>query len=317
MAIVTGPLHSFTADGGFAETMIFQTYRHRTYVKNYALPRNDRTPAEVGIRAMVYYLSKHWASMSGANKLTWLELATTAATNPFVEYFRANMHRWRDNRPLNLTTAADATARFNHSVTLTATPAAGQVTITAAALTLPNQILLTPGTTPPGPDCSGLYDYNKMYDGQEEYRRTSDNGFILFWWGSQSVWRIVQGIVETEQTYRWSSGTRSDAEYAHGPSSTGSVFSDTLSHASDPCPNLALAIYRSPNILMSPERNLCRAVVPLDGSGNATWIDTGQVGGKAGPPGGLPSGGYFYKAQILSLDGRVGTVTPVKPATVP
>ena len=305
MATLTGPLHSFTARGQLAKTIIYETLNGRTYAKGYKVPRNDRTPSEVGIRSMVYFLTKLWKSLSTIEQASWLPMALEQNYKPFNAYFTVNMQRWAANLPPLASLDYLPTAAYAPTLAMTATGGVGQVTIdidsTIDAVTWTER---TPAGTSnqnwqaAAADADGSNLLAGTYNGR--LYSSKDSGVT---WAEQQPASDVNG--------KW---------YAMASDATGTRLlasrADGRLYTSNAGPAAAIAIFRSPAAINAPDRRLSRVIAAPDGAGNLTFVDTGQVGGKAGPAGGLPAGVYHYLAVPLSLDGRMGTPTADASATV-
>jgi len=525
MAYVTGPLHSITAGGGLAKTLIYQTYHHRTYVKNWNKPRNDRTAKEVGIRAMVYYLCKIWQTLSAEDQASWFLLALQQNISPYNAFFKANMERWTNTEGPMLALQTPPAAAYAPTLVLTATGGDGQVELeisptvantiwterkpagdavkdweaTASDADGTNLIVAVYGgrlytssnsgtdwteRKPAGDAVKNWYavasdadgtnliaciypgrlytsadsganwterkpagDADKQWsalasdaDGtnllagicagrlytsadsgatwterqpagaaDKDWRPAAsdadgtnlivaaDPGRLYTSADSGATWteRQPAGAADKEWTaiasnsdgtkllagtyngrlYTSTNGGASwterqpagaaDKSWTAADSDTdgtnlivaiydGRIYTSANSGATwterqpagdankpwhnvssdadgtnlvaaayggrlytgiyTACP--AVAIFRDAATITTPDRRIARAVLTLDGNSEATWTDTGQVGAKAGPTGGLPAGDYHYMAVPLSLDGRVGTPTADQPATV-
>jgi len=101
MAQVYGPLQSESASGQFAETLIFQPYRGKTYVKAYGKPdwtAHPPTAAQLAVQAMNKSLMEAWPAISAADKATWDALAIPARISRVNAYLRENFKRLRSGR---------------------------------------------------------------------------------------------------------------------------------------------------------------------------------------------------------------------------
>jgi len=525
MAYVTGPLQSVTASGQFGKSIIYETYKNRTYAKRYRTPLNDRTPSQIGIRAMVHYLTKLWKLLSTEDQDSWTPPALNQNVSPFNAYFIENMHRWRTTLGPMTALQTPPSAAYAPTITLVATGGDGKVDLSVA----PTADVLTWTERQPAGNFdknwwsaasdadgshllasisggrlyssadygvnwterqpAGNFDKNwrgvasdadgshllaavstgRLYSsadyGENWTERQPAGNFDKTWFtvasdsdGSHLLAGVYGGRLYSSANYgvnwterrpagnfdknwcavasdadgshllagvdggrlyssadygvNWTERqpagifdkswqcTSSDADGSHLLAAIGNerLFSSADygvnwterqpagnfnkswrctasdadgSHllagvsggrlystadygvnwterqpagdlnkswrgaASDadgshllvaiyngrlyscvPTPAAAVAIFRDPYAITEPDRHICRAVLTLDENGEILWTDTGQIGGKAGPPGGLPAGTYHYMALPLSLDGRIGTPTSDAPATV-
>lgn len=76
--------------------MVFSTWKGRAYVRSLVTPANPRSGGQVGMRAMLKWLSQQWAALSAANKATWLTRANQQIISTFNAYVGYNQFRWRD-----------------------------------------------------------------------------------------------------------------------------------------------------------------------------------------------------------------------------
>jgi len=316
MAYVTGPLHSVTARGQFAKTLIFQTYKNRSYAKRYRVPNNRRLPGQVGIRAMVYWVTKLWATLSPEDRASWAAHPNPNNLSLFNLYFTHNMARWNNTQgPMTaLQTAPEAA--YEPAIALTAIGGDGKVDLTIAPATIARHVDVTALTPAPVPDCTGKYFYLEEHTDLPAYRRVVPTPFRIF--SNPDRYHIHPADNYTLDANRWDSdlGNVLAANYTHYGSVAGHAACTADIPAGPDAPAAAVAIFRDDATIVTPDRRIARAVLTLDGNGEATWTDTDQVGGKAGPAGGLAAGNYHYTALPLSLDGRVGTPTADALATV-
>jgi hypothetical protein len=123
MARVTGPLFSMTASGTLNKTAVYSGWKGRAYVRTHVIPHNPKTAAQVGIRAMMKFLSQQWATIKAAADATWLTSADALKVSTFNAYVKANMAAWREFKgPCQLGTMLRA--KTASTVTL-GTPAGG------------------------------------------------------------------------------------------------------------------------------------------------------------------------------------------------
>jgi len=316
MAYVTGPLQSLNASKQFGKSMIFQTYKNRSYCKRYAVPRNDRTPEQIGIRSMVFYLTKLWKNLPAEDQATWIAPAINQNVSPFNAYFIENMHRWRNTLGPMTALQTPPSEAYAPTITLDAIGGDGKVDLAIAPTVIPQHVNVTAGSPPSNPDASGFYQYFEEHESEHAYRRTGDTPFRLFWYPTPSHWILRKADTYANSFLGWYRSTPINGTYAPDTDVTGNpVASADIPEAPD-TPAEAVVIFRDLSTPATPDRRICRAVLDLDENGEVSWTDTGQIGGKAGPPGGLPAGVYHYMALPLSLDGRVGTPTADTPATV-
>lgn len=97
MAKLGGPLMSMTASGTVGGIITFATWKGRPYVRTRVIPANPKSAAQLGVRAMMTFLSQQWAGLSTGNKATWDLAADARKVSPFNAFVAANQGFWRDN----------------------------------------------------------------------------------------------------------------------------------------------------------------------------------------------------------------------------
>jgi len=93
MALVTGPLHSFEAHGALGDTLIYEEWKGRYYVKPYKIPTLRRYPAQRAIRAIIRFLTDEWENTLTTEKATWEALAIAKRNTAIAEFCRYNFNR--------------------------------------------------------------------------------------------------------------------------------------------------------------------------------------------------------------------------------
>jgi hypothetical protein len=79
MAVVKGPLFSLDASGSIAKSIVFSKWRGRNYVRRHAIPSNPRSGLQLGVRAVLKFITQDYTNLSDAIKEAWSDLA--AGTN--------------------------------------------------------------------------------------------------------------------------------------------------------------------------------------------------------------------------------------------
>jgi len=98
MARTTAPLFSLDASGSLANAVVFSKWRGRQYVRRHTIPKNPQTPAQVGIRAMMKFLSQEYKALKATIDVQFAEPAAAKNVSAFNAYVAHNMRRWRENR---------------------------------------------------------------------------------------------------------------------------------------------------------------------------------------------------------------------------
>jgi hypothetical protein len=86
-----------SASGTVGNIITFATWKGRPYVRTRVIPANPKSAAQLGVRAMMTFLSQQWAGMSDGNKATWALAADARKVSPFNAFVAANQGFWRDN----------------------------------------------------------------------------------------------------------------------------------------------------------------------------------------------------------------------------
>lgn len=94
MVRTKAPLVSLDAAGQIAGVMIHQTWKGRTYARKLTIPNNPNTAAQVGVRVMMSYLTKHWATLGPTTRDTWNELADQQMITPMDANVQDGLRRW-------------------------------------------------------------------------------------------------------------------------------------------------------------------------------------------------------------------------------
>lgn len=101
MAQVFGPLMSESASGQIAQTLIYQRYRGKNYVKAYGKPDWDVHPPtgpQLAVQAMNKLLMEAWPGIAELDKATWDALAIPQRLSRVNVYLRENFKRLRSGR---------------------------------------------------------------------------------------------------------------------------------------------------------------------------------------------------------------------------
>lgn len=87
MVRLKAPLFSMEASGTIANSIVFSKWKGRDYARRHAVPSNPRTGLQVGVRAVFGFLSRAYATLSGAFQAGWAEIAendNTLAINALI-----------------------------------------------------------------------------------------------------------------------------------------------------------------------------------------------------------------------------------------
>ena len=130
MARVQGPLHSDSASGTFAGSLVFSTWKGRKVCRERVDPTNPKTALQIGVRAMMGWLAKAWADILDANdRASWDATAEALQISPFNAFMANAMNRWDDSDTF-FAKEGDTPASCSITITgLTTTGSAGCVDI--------------------------------------------------------------------------------------------------------------------------------------------------------------------------------------------
>lgn len=96
MVRVNGPAFSLEASGQLAGAIVFSKWKGRPYIRELVKPSNPRSGPQVGIRAMLRFLTQNWQYVSSVNQATWKDRADAKVISNFNAYVGYNVYRWRD-----------------------------------------------------------------------------------------------------------------------------------------------------------------------------------------------------------------------------
>ena len=98
MVKIKAPMMSLNASGSLGGALVFSTWKGKPYVRGLVKPSNPRSGGQLGMRAMLSFLSHSWIDLSLENKTTWAAPAHAANISPFNFFVSYNMQRWRQMR---------------------------------------------------------------------------------------------------------------------------------------------------------------------------------------------------------------------------
>lgn len=114
MAKVTGPLHSDSASGKFAKSMVFASWKGIPTVRQLVTPANPRSTTQVAVRVMMSYLSKVWNGIASQDKATWNAIAESRNISAFNAFIGECLDRWQINKaPTRAYPAAEEATSLN------------------------------------------------------------------------------------------------------------------------------------------------------------------------------------------------------------
>ena len=98
MATTKGPLMSLDASGALADTIVFSKWKGRNYVRQHVIPSNPRTGLQVGVRAVMRFVTQSYAALSATIKGHWADEAATDNITPLNAMVRVNQERGRQDK---------------------------------------------------------------------------------------------------------------------------------------------------------------------------------------------------------------------------
>ncbi len=136
MVKLKGPLLSSTAAGALSGTLIFSSSKGRRYLKKFHKPKNPKTPAQIGMRAITAFCSTIWKSLPAADTDSWQTLADQANVSPLNACLAYNLRRWRDGQYPATRWPAGTTATPVFAAIWTAVPVTRGILHTMATINL-------------------------------------------------------------------------------------------------------------------------------------------------------------------------------------
>lgn len=96
MVRVQAPAMSLEASGSLGGAIVFSKWKGRPYVRELVKPANPRSGGQVGMRAMLRFLSQDWENIGAVPQASWATRANAKVISPFNAYIGFNQYRWRD-----------------------------------------------------------------------------------------------------------------------------------------------------------------------------------------------------------------------------
>lgn len=93
MVRTKAPLLSLSASGSVGHVLIASNWKGRSYMKKLTIPTNPKSGAQLGVRAMMQYLTRHWSDLSAGDKATWEEPAEAQTISPMDAFISDNLIR--------------------------------------------------------------------------------------------------------------------------------------------------------------------------------------------------------------------------------
>ena len=132
MVKVYGPAMSLAASGSLANTMVFSSWKGRSYVRERVIPANPRSGPQTGLRAMMKFLAQQWASLSAAEQASWETRGDQLVASPFNGFVSYNQKRWRNFLSPSVLDPADETGTAPALPVITPTGGVRQISLSIA-----------------------------------------------------------------------------------------------------------------------------------------------------------------------------------------
>lgn len=93
MVKLKGPGMASKAAGGLGKVLIFSESKGRPYAKRWSAPANPQTGGQIGVRAIVQWVSENWRLWPEDDRLTWEALAHQKRISPINACIGYNLER--------------------------------------------------------------------------------------------------------------------------------------------------------------------------------------------------------------------------------
>lgn len=130
MVRVNAPALSLEASGKLGGAVVFARWKGRPYARVLVVPANPRSGGQVGMRAMLKWLSTQWAGLASGVKSTWETMAKSLVISPFNAYTHVNQARWRNFKAPGQDSTIAETGTQPTLGTLAATAGVRSITVT-------------------------------------------------------------------------------------------------------------------------------------------------------------------------------------------
>lgn len=97
MATTKAPLFGLGASGSLGKSIVFSTWRGRTYVRKLSIPANPRSGLQVGMRSVFKYTTQAFGALTANQKAAWDALAAPDNITQLNAQVRDSQSRARRN----------------------------------------------------------------------------------------------------------------------------------------------------------------------------------------------------------------------------
>lgn len=146
MVRVKAPLMSLDASGTVGKSIVFSSWKGRSYVRRHAIPSNPKSGLQVGIRSVFGFLTQHFAYLTPAELAIWKAQAEAKNLTPLNALIADGVERARRNLGWRSDPSDEDPVEVNPPTDLLATPQPGTAVLT-----------WTPGAFPSATFCWAVY----------------------------------------------------------------------------------------------------------------------------------------------------------------
>lgn len=129
MVKLNAPCLSLGASGKLGDAIVFASWKGRPYARQLVYPANPRSGGQVGLRAMMKFLSQNWTNLSDGEKADWESRAEDMIVSPFNAFVSYNQTRWRNFLTPSIADPATEDDGEGSMANFTATVGVRQVTL--------------------------------------------------------------------------------------------------------------------------------------------------------------------------------------------
>jgi hypothetical protein len=95
MVKLKGPMMSMDASGSIGNVLVFSKWKGRNYARRHVIPANPQSGLQVGMRAMLSWMTKRYGSIAAATKLDWAAFYSAESISGINGYLKFNQPRVR------------------------------------------------------------------------------------------------------------------------------------------------------------------------------------------------------------------------------
>lgn len=121
MATTKAPLFGLGASGALGGSIVFSTWRGRTYVRRLSIPANPKSGLQVGMRSSMRFVTQDFTNLTTAQKAAWDTLAAIKNITQLNAHVQDTQRRTRVNDGVRRGPSETAGTTPNAAVTLLAT----------------------------------------------------------------------------------------------------------------------------------------------------------------------------------------------------